>query len=334
MRLRFFVSIGAFFLIVRMIFAIVLINPRLTFSNSTSKDQSTLDATAPGASNEIMRENAQLGTTKWEIPLDNQAYNQIQAYTSATSISPGEKITFYVSTQIEGTHLFLEIYRLGWYGGDGGRLMTSPIGLIGQAQGYYDTPTYKLVNCSSCYVNGSTGLVEANWKPSYSLIIPSDWTTGVYLAKFTDIKGKETYASFEVRGNPHSEYIVVTSDNTYQAYNDWGGYSLYEADNASQTSEDAPLPRGVEVSFDRPYTDGEGSGQVLTYEINTIRWLERQGYDLCYISSVDLHENPGQLLQHRAYLSIGHDEYWSKEMRDTAQVASTDADFYRIGQDN
>jgi hypothetical protein len=114
---------------------------------------------------------------------------------------------------------------------------------------------------------------------------------------------------------------VVTSDNTYQAYNDWGGYSLYEADGIKQKGEGASLARGVKVSFDRPYTAGEGSGQVLSYEIDAIRWLERQGYDLSYASSVDLHSNPAQLLQHRTYLSIGHDEYWSKEMRDGVENA-------------
>jgi hypothetical protein len=172
-----------------------------------------------------------------------------------------------------------------------------------------------------CLVDENTGLVEARWQPSYSLTIPQDWTTGVYLAKFTDQNGYETYAPFDVRGNTVATYIVVTSDNTYQAYNDWGGYSLYEADATTQTSEEASGPRGVEVSFDRPYVDGEGSGQVLTYEIDTIRWLERQGFDLSYASSVDLHEDPAQLLHHRAYLSIGHDEYWSKEMRDGVENA-------------
>jgi hypothetical protein len=119
-----------------------------------------------------------------------------------------------------------------------------------------------------------------------------------------------------------------------------GGYSLYEAENITQRSESAPLPRGVEVSFDPPYTDADGSGQVLTYEIDAIRWLERQGYDLSYASSVDLHENPTQLLQQRAYLSIGHDEYWSKEMRDGVENArnhgvglaflGADADYWQI----
>jgi hypothetical protein len=194
-------------------------------------------------------------------------------------------------------------------------------GLSGHVQGRYDSALRKLKDCRSCRVNTDTGLVEANWKPSYSLTVPLDWTTGVYLAKFTDAKGIQTYVPFDIRGNFHSRYIAVTPDTTYAAYNSWGGYSLYEAGNSVQAGEDVSLPRGVKVSFDRPYVDQQGSGQVLTYEVNAIRWLERQGYDLSYISGVDLHENPAQLLSHQAYLSLGHDEYWTKEMRDGIEHA-------------
>src|SRR5205823_468624 len=67
--------------------------------------------------------------------------------------------------------------------------------------------------------------------------------------------------------------------------------------------------------------DALGSGNLLTFDIDAIRWMERQGYDLSYISDVDLHQDPAQLLQHRAYLSLGHDEYWTKEMRDGVEYA-------------
>ena len=162
--------------------------------------------------------------------------------------------------------------------------------------------------------------MEANWQPSYTFTIPPDWVTGVYLAKFADANGMQTYVPFDVRGNEHSTYVVVTTDTTYQAYNDWGGFSLYEADN-TPFAEGNNFPRGVKVSFDRPYNEGFGSGHVLTFEIDGIHWLERQGYDLSYMSSVDLHEHPQQLLQHPVYLSLGHDEYWTKEMREGVEQA-------------
>jgi hypothetical protein len=321
MKLRFIVAIVALFTLIGLALAIAMIGPGSVFSRTSNGLPTISGVASTAAGNPIALENELLGTLKWEIPKSRVASIQIQAYASATSVTPGEKLTFFVSTEIGGTRYFVDIYRLGWYGGDGGRLMISQSGLRGQAQGYYDSNAHNLVNCNACHVDSSMGLVEANWQASYSLTIPADWTTGIYLAKFTDANGWETYAPFDVRGNAHATYIVATSDNTYQAYNDWGGYSLYEADSIAQTSESTASARGVEVSFDRPYTAGEGSGQVLSYEIDAIRWLERRGYDLSYASSVDLYQNPAQLLQHRAYLSIGHDEYWSKEMRDGVENA-------------
>jgi len=265
----------------------------------------------------IQNENTHLGTSSWQIPYDKGAITQIQAYAGATSVSPGQKLTFYVSTREEGMLYSISIYRLGWYGGLGGRLMSLQGNQIGHAQGYYDPSTKRLVGCNSCRVDTQTDLVEAHWQASYTLTIPSDWTTGVYLAKFTDANDMQTYAPFDVRGNAHSTYVVVTSDTTYAAYNNWGGYSLYGYNSLHTNS----LGMGVEVSFDRPYVETFGSGDVLRFEADAIHWFERQGYDLSYISSVDLHADPAQLLQHRAYLSIGHDEYWTKEMRDGVEYA-------------
>jgi hypothetical protein len=120
--------------------------------------------------------------------------------------------------------------------------------------------------------------------------------------------------TFDVQGDPHSTYVAVTTDTTVQAYNEWGGASLYVARYR--------LPNGhaSKVSFDRPVA-GWATVQGLLFEIDGIRWLERGGYDVSYISSVDLHEHPDQLLGHRAFLDFGHDEYWSKEMRDGVERA-------------
>src|SRR6266516_901476 len=275
-------------------------------------------APATPTSNSIVNENAHLGTTSWQFPYDAGATTQIQAYASATSVAPGQPLTFYVSTQTAGMRYLISIYRLGWYGGLGGRLMSVQANQIGQAQGYFDLNTNRLLGCHTCRVDPQSGLVEAQWQPSYTLRVPAAWPTGVYLAKFSDANNKQTYASFVVRGNPHSRYIVVTADTTDEAYNNWGGNSLYGYNSSSETNN---VGRAVKVSFDRPYVQNFGSGFVLQFEAVTIRWLERQGYDLSYLSSVDLHADPAQLLQHRAYLSIGHDEYWTKEMRDGVEAA-------------
>ena len=264
------------------------------------------------AKNPIRRENTFPGTTQWQIPEGKGATTQIQAYTSALSVAPGQKLTVYVSTQDEGTSYDIEMYRMGWYQGKGGRLMTAERHLVGQAQGYYDAQADKLVNSPASYVDAKTGLAEARWHPSYTLTIPADWATGVYLVKCIDAQGIQTYTYFNVLGNPGAAYVVATADTTAAAYNTWGGHSLYNTDS---------LMRGTKVSFDRPSTQNYGSDQVLAFEMNAIRWLERQGYDLSYISSVDLHTNPTALLRHKAYISLGHDEYWTKEMRDGVENA-------------
>ncbi len=299
--------------------------PRRASSGSSSVAQAPASATDGSTESIIATENAHPGTRSWEIPSDRKASIEIQAYASATSVLPGQKLTFYVSVQIEGTPYSIEIYRLGWYGGLGGRLKALRENQIGHAQGYYDAIKGRIVNCRSCRVDTSSGLVEANWRPSYELAVPSDWITGVYLAKFIAASGMQTYVPFDVRGNYHSRYVVVTPDTTYAAYNIWGGYSLYEAPGStgsSSGSESVSLPRAAKVSFDRPYVTEQGSSQVLSYEANAIHWLEYQGhFDLSYISNVDLHEDPSQLLHHRAYISLGHDEYWTKEMRDGVEYA-------------
>lgn len=255
------------------------------------------------------------------IPANRAATTQIQAYAGATSVSPGKSIAFYVSTQQNDTAYSIDFYRLGWYGGAGARLMSSTSQLTGAAQGYYDTVARRLVNCSSCLIDPTTHLIEANWKSSYTLQLPADWPSGVYLAKFTDVDGMQTYARFDVLGNPNSAYVVVTPDTTYAAYNAWGGYSLYDQDASGTANENVTGAKATKVSFDKPYESNDGAGDVLVFELPTIRWMEEQGYDLSYISAVDLHMNPNQLLNHKAYISLGHDEYWTREMRDGVEHA-------------
>jgi hypothetical protein len=270
--------------------------------------------------NAITRENARPGTQSWQIGPGQEAITEVQGYASATSVSPGDKLTLHVSTANAGDPYTISIYRLGWYNGDGARLMAPEISLRGQAQGSYNFITRALTGCGSCRIDKNTGLVDAGWQPSYTFTIPDDWTTGIYLAKFTHTaSGKSRYTPFDVRGNAHSAYVAVTSDNTYQAYNLWGGNSLYDSDDDAPTMESPP--RGVMISFNRPYLTGKGASDVLLYEISALRWMEKQGYDLSYISSLDMHRDSDQLLDHRAYLSLGHDEYWSKEMRDGAEKA-------------
>jgi hypothetical protein len=274
----------------------------------------------PVAANAIVPENALAGSSSWKIPSGQEATTQIQAYANATSVLPGKTLTFYVSTRQNGMQYWLDIYRLGWYGGSGGRLMVSVGAQVGHAQGYYNDATHQLVGCISCMIDKHTGLIEANWQLSYTLTIPTTWTTGIYLAKFMGFDGMQTYVPFDVLGNFSSRYVVVTPDTTDEAYNNWGGSSLYETDNGMFSESDNGQKAG-KVSFDRPYVQEAGSSQVLVFEVDAIRWMEQQGYDLSYISNLDLDRDPGQLLRHKASISLGHDEYWTKAMRDGVRDA-------------
>lgn len=299
------------------------------FSDVTVTSQSfpLLETPSPASeANPVSSENMLPGSTDWNIPPAHESTYQIQAYAGATSVAPRHTITFYASTQDTG-NITIDIYRMGWYDGTGARLMQSITAINGENQGFYNVTTHQLVcpvaSCPS--PNAQTGLFEVHWHPSYTLTIPSNWVSGVYLAKFTDAKFWQTYVPFDVLGNPYSTYILVTPDTTAEAYNTWGGASLYEEDSqhVSQYQGIATSPgAGVQqVSFNRPYADGAGSGYVLPFELPTLRWLERQGYDVSYMSSTDLDQHPEQLLSHQAFLSIGHDEYWTLAMRQGVENA-------------
>lgn len=287
---------------------VVVIGGLAVYGTRESAPASTSPVLHSNQSRDILNENAQAGTTAWLIPSPRAATTQIQAYASAPSVQPGQVISFYVSTKREGTPYIMHLYRLGWYSGTGGRLLTSLTG-IGHAQGYYDSDASKLVDCNSCTIDARTHLVEANWKVSLQLAIPATWISGVYLAKFVDNQEWQTPVTFVVLGRPSSTYVAVTGDSTVAAYNQWGGYSLYRGPDGTYPT------RATKVSLDRPNA-GLGVGQGLVYWINPIRWMEQQGYDVSYMSSLDLHEHPAQVLSHRAYIALGHDEYWSREMRD------------------
>ncbi len=260
----------------------------------------------PLTSSVIAAENAKPGTTDWVVTQSELANSQIEAYASATSVQVGETLRLYVSTKNDYTPYTLDVFRLGWYRGLGGRLMYQAKE-TGRAQGYYNTNALAVTACPACAFNSQTKLLEANWTPSVTLTVPANWLSGVYEAKFTTSNGSQYYLNFDVRSNAHTTYIVITDDTTVAAYNHWGGYSLYTGPDNTYNS------RAYAVSLDRPVDSQDIHG--LPFEINAIRWLEWNSYDVSYMSSVDLQEHAERLLNHRVYISLGHDEYWSWEMR-------------------
>lgn len=292
------------------------------------------------ADNPIVIENQKTGTTAWQIglpgyTLSNDTELFIRGYASATSINKGEKITFFVTVNVfdwqpqpNDRSYNIDVYRIGWYGGAGGRLMQHIGPLTGVSQ-------------PACPVDPDTGMISCPWSASYTLDTASntlngtpDWTSGIYLALLTgnqqnwDGLYRQSYIIFTVREDSRpSDILFQQAVATYQAYNNYPddqttGKSLYDSGSYGPLTT-LGTERAVKVSFDRPYTytDHTGAGDFLRWELYFVRWLERSGYDVTYSTDVDTHVNGAQILNHKAFLSVGHAEYWSKEMRDAVEAA-------------
>jgi hypothetical protein len=264
------------------------------------------------AANPIVTENQQLGSTGWQLGalVANDTSGQIKGYASATTISQSQSITFYVTVNPVQTYT-IDFYRIGWYAGQGGRLRLHVGALSGTTQ-------------PVCPTNASTGMIACNWTAGYTLSIPSDWTSGVYVGVLTNAQGYQNYVTFVVRDGRPAPFLYQQSVTTFAAYNNYPadnatGKSLYTY-NSYGAATVAGDPRAVKVSFDRPYT-ANGAGQFFSWEVELVRWLERSGYDVTYTTNVDTHTNGAALKNSKAFLSAGHDEYWSKEMFDAAQAA-------------
>lgn len=277
-------------------------------------------ATPTPATSWLTTENAKQGSTGW-MPLTAKPLpgDTISGYAGATSVTPGGQLPLYISLSKNGTY-DLDVYRIGWYGGTGGHLYLAKHTLPGLNQGDY--AQHHFIGCTTCVTASVTHRVEAHWKVSYTLSVPADWPTGVYLAKLTVDPHTFTYIIFVVRDdNAHAIFLADLPFNTYQAYNQWGGYSLYAHDDPKLNSQAAFKQRAFEVSYDRPLQGGFGTGDFLRWDIETVRWIERNNFDVAYTTNVDLTAHPEQILNHRIYLALGHDEYWTKAMRDGIEQA-------------
>jgi hypothetical protein len=268
------------------------------------------------ADNPIVLENQRPGTNQWQLWQPNfrvadDSSKQIKGYASATSVDLGQPITFYVSVNSAQTYT-IDIYRMGWYQGLGGRFMQRIGPLSGAPQ-------------PACPTDASTGLMVCAWSPAYTLTPPTDWTSGVYLALLTNSQNYQNYINFVIRDDArYSDLLYQESVTTFQAYNNYPndnstGKSLYDY-NSYGAKTVTGTTEAAKVTFDRPYSNN-GDGQFLTWEVYFVQWLERSGYDVTYSTDVDTEAGPGRLLNHKAFLSVGHDEYWSLGMRTAAEQA-------------
>ncbi len=262
---------------------------------------------AAETANPVKAENLCPGSKSWRLDHPTGPDHAIEGFTAPISANIGGQVKIYVSTTAS-TYTF-QVYRMGWYQGLGGRLVysSSPLRGIQQPPPAID-PATRMVSCS-------------NWQNPVTLTIPTTWVSGVYVVKLLASTGYMRYTFFVVRNDASDSAILFqTSVLTYQAYNFWGGHSLYRGLNAK--GELTTQDRSYVVSFDRPYDRSAGMGDFPLYnEYNLLRWLERSSYDVSYTTDVDTDLRGRLLLQHRLFAAVGHDEYWSTGMRDHVTFA-------------
>ena len=293
--------------------------------------------------NPIAIENRRPGTDEWQLTYMRLAAGNkhrsklIEGYCSSTSVAAGETIDIFVSAA-PAAEVTIDLFRMGWYGGKGGRFVTRLGPFPVDTQGVPEV--------------GSNRVRECGWKRTTSLTIPADWLSGVYLGKLSSGAHRyQSYVVFIVRDDRQADVLFQCSDNTWQAYNKWPDeFSLYDSDplppekrgtvpvtqsSPTQSSPAAassraagppvnyPLNGTTRVSFDRPYGKypqvvdqplSLGSGEFLCWEFPLCFWLEQHGFDVTYSSNIDTHSRPEMLKRGRVFLSVGHDEYWSPEM--------------------
>jgi hypothetical protein len=259
----------------------------------------------------VARENAEAGTRDWMLantridPPTKYRCPWIEGYCSRTSVQPGENMDIFVSANPRSAFT-LDIYRMGYYGGSGGRHLMTFGPLPGQVQ-----PESEI---------GPKRLRECKWESSLRLTIPEDWVSGVYLGKLTALRQElQSYVIFIVKDDRPADFIFQCSDTTWQAYNRWPSqFSLYD-----DGKKHWYWGGGIDISFDRPYGKycqildaplSTGSGEWFLWEFPIAYWMESRGYDVTYISNLDTHADPANLLRARGFISVGHDEYYSLEM--------------------
>ncbi len=269
------------------------------------------EVTVGRTANPIVTENLKPGATDWQLTRvrpDRDGFRSpwIEGYCSKQSVKAGETIDIMVSTQ-PPRRFRIEIFRMGYYGGRGARAMMTLGPFDGKSQ---PVPT-----------PGNKNLHECRWTPATRLNIPDDWLSGVYLGRLTTLADGDSepywqsYVVFIVRDDRPADILFQCSDNTWQAYNRWPNhYSLYTHPKGNQ----GPW---ADVSFDRPYGREAqhdavvedpltfGSGEFLPFEFPLAYWLEQHGYDVTYRSNSDM-LTPDHGLRCKAFISVGHDEYW------------------------
>lgn len=254
------------------------------------------DGTQPS----VAAENRQAGTRTWRLPgppsdVGGLRSGDVAGYVADEAISPGQTERIYVSAP-GSSSVRIEIFRIGWYGGAGGRAVLR-------------SGSMPLAPQPRCRHRFATGLTVCDWHPTLSFTIPAALPSGVYIAKLSARTGQSDCLFIVLSSRPQP-LLAQLPTATYEAYNAWGGDSLYPggADKVTLTG----TRQGVAVSYDRPYDSVTGAGEFFARDVAMVWFLERYGYPVSYTTSESVDEDPAQLSGHRALIDFGHSEYWSQ----------------------
>jgi hypothetical protein len=242
-------------------------------------------------------ENVRPGTSAWRI-CDVGSSDTIEGYASAVSVLPGQFFQLYVSTTAASFRV--RAFRTGWYGGRQARQVWESDPIPGRVQ-------------AQARLVAATRTVTTLWQPSVT-VRTRGWPPGAYLLRLDSAAGPRRYVPITVRSRKVTGRVVLLEGvTTWQAYNTWGGYDLYDGPHGFND-------RSYAVSYDRPY-DLSGASQFLYFDQPPIALAESTGVPLAYETDVDLDEHPHLLQGARAVVSLGHDEYYSTSMRTAVQRA-------------
>ena len=264
----------------------------------------------PPMANDIVCENSKPGSPPSEWDVDGAGDLTIQGFASDISVNQGQTIYFKIKTDAKA--YTIDIYRVGYYGGMGARKVVSI------------TPSAKLPQSQpNCLTDATTSLVDCgNWAVSASWTVPSNATSGIYFAHLirTDTGG-ESHIVFVVRNDSsHSDILFQTDDESWEAYNGYGGGSLYGPNGEFDLAN-----RAFKVSYNRPFLtrgfEDEAATWVFGAEFPMVEWLEQNGYDVTYSTHVDGVRYGSLIKNHKVLLASGHDEYWSGPLRVNVEAA-------------
>ncbi len=261
----------------------------------------------------VIAENLLTGTAWWVTT--PQSAGDMEGYADRVSAQVGDTVTLRVNTKAPTFHV--EAFRMGYYQGIGARRVWTSTEVPGVRQ----APPRLIA---------PTNTVECQWTPSIAVAIDATWPPGAYLLKLVGSGGEAGFVPLCVRDDEsEAALLIMHAVTSWQAYNRWGGYSLYYGNKGGAlTFTQSPgggayAERARIVSYDRPYNHdwASGAADFVGNEFPVVFQAEQLGLDVSYWTDVDLHERPQLLPNHRALFSLGHDEYWSAPMRDNAQTA-------------